>query len=125
MNIRFHLNRKTIAVAARLMLAAVALPAVTACVDTDDIWDNIHDLDSRVDALEKKVADTNGDIQALQTIVSAMEKNVTVTAVDETANGYVIKFSDGKIATISNGRDGQKAPTEKTGKTASTPPKSP
>lgn len=116
MNIRFHLNRKALVVAARLMLAAVALPAVTACVDTDDIWDNIHDLDSRVDALEKKVADTNGDIQALQTIVSAMEKNVTVTAVDETANGYVIKFSDGKIATISNGRDGQNGADGKDGK---------
>lgn len=116
MNIRFHLNRKAFAVAARLLLAALALPAVTACVDTDDIWDNIHDLDSRVDALEKKVADTNGDIQALQTIVSAMEKNVTVTAVDETANGYVIKFSDGKIATISNGRDGQNGADGKDGK---------
>lgn len=106
MTIRFHFYRKAFVMAVGLVLAAVALPALTGCVDTDDIWDNIHDLDSRVDALEQKVADTNGDIKALQTIVSALEKNVTVTAVDETANGYVIKFSDGRIATVSNGRDG-------------------
>ncbi len=82
--------------------------ALTGC--RGRIWDELEELDNRVTALEEVVKKTNDDIAALQTIVNALQNNVYVLSVETTPNGYVINFSDGTSAIISNGQDGANAP---------------
>lgn len=98
---------KFLKVSAALAVALASATALTGCHDeTKDLWDDLGELTDRVDRLEAAVAKTNGDLEALQTIINALQNSVTVTAVDKTTNGYVIKFSNGTTATISDGADG-------------------
>lgn len=96
-----------------LTLLAIALLGVATwgcSYDDDDLWKAVDDLDGRVEALEQAVKDANTDIDALRKLVDALQKNVTVTSVVENADGYTINFSDGKTATITNGKNGIDAP---------------
>jgi len=94
-----------------IALTVALSPALTSCSDDhDDLWDSIDDLDDRVTTLEQSVKDANTDIDAISTIVAAIRQQVTVTSVTQTANGYEIKFSDGKTAVITNGTNGTNAP---------------
>ena len=80
---------------------------LTGCeYDDTNLWNEVENVKNRVTALEEAVKKTNNDISALQTIVDALQKMVYVTSVQTTADGYVINFSDGTTATITNGKDG-------------------
>ena len=94
------------------MLLAVAIVGIsmTGCYDDDALWNEMESVKNRITTLEEAVQKTNGDLSALQTIVSALQKNVYVSEVNQSANGYVIKFTDGKSATITNGTNGVDAP---------------
>lgn len=94
------------------MLLAVAIVGIsmTGCYDDDELWNEMEQIKDRVTTLEEAVQKTNDDLTALQTIVSALQKNVYVSEVSQTANGYAIKFTDGKSATITNGTNGVDAP---------------
>jgi len=81
--------------------------------DPTDIWDNIHSLDERVTSLEEQCRRINSNIEALQTIVAALQNNDYVTSVTPiyegaTEIGYVITFSKGGKATIYHGKNGAK-----------------
>ncbi|MDR2773185.1 MAG: DUF4988 and DUF4465 domain-containing protein [Tannerella sp.] len=78
--------------------------------DDDDLWNAVDELDGRVKALEQAAKDANTDIDALRKLVDELQKNVTVTSVDKTDDGYTITFSDGETATITNGKNGINAP---------------
>lgn len=88
----------------KFMLCAAVLAAclaVTGCqTDNDDLWDAIG-------GLEDAVQQTNSDLEALQAIVEALQNSTTIDSVTPTDDGYVIRFSDGRSVSISNGRDGQ------------------
>ena len=75
--------------------------------DDSEVWNNLNDLDQRVTSLEERVSEMNRDIEALESIVKALEENIAVTSVEEIENGYILHFSDGTSATITNGRDGK------------------
>lgn len=91
------------------MLLAVAIVGIsmTGCYDDDELWNEMEQIKDRVETLEQAVIKTNEDIVALQTIVNALQKNVYVTSVEQSYEGYVIKFSDGTTAEIKNGKDGE------------------
>lgn len=90
---------------------ALLCGAMTGCdYDDSDLWNKIEEIDGRVDGLEKRVATTNSDLEALRLLVEALQENVTISAVETTGDGYTIRFSDGTSATISNGRNGVDAP---------------
>ena len=91
-----------------LALGVVAtLTAMVGCsYDDTSIWKEVDQIKDRVTTLEESVIKTNEDIAALQTIVNALQNNVYVTAVNTTADGYTIVFSDGTTATITDGKDG-------------------
>ncbi len=90
---------------------AFAAAMTTGCsYDDDDIWSAVNDLDQRVEKLEQASQQMTSDISALQTIVNAMQNNITITDIAQNENGYTITFSDGTTATISNGIDGAAAP---------------
>ena len=91
------------------MLLAVAIVGIsmTGCYDDDELWNEMEQIKDRVTTLEEAVIKTNEDIVALQTIINALQKNIYVTSVTPTANGYTIQFSDGTTAEIKNGKDGE------------------
>ena len=90
---------------------AATLTAMVGCsYDDEALWNEMEQIKDRVTTLEEAVIKTNEDIVALQTIVEALQNNVYVVAVNTTADGYVIEFSDGTTATINNGKDGVNAP---------------
>jgi len=91
------------------LLAMVVLTGiVSSCkYDDDELWDSVNNLADRVTALETVTKQMNSDLSAMQSIISALEKQVSVSSVEELADGYIIHFSDGTKATIKNGADGK------------------
>lgn len=94
-----------------LWMTALLCGAMWSCeYDDGDLWQKVDDLDSRVEKLEKAVKETNTDLDALRRLIEAMQQNIYVTAVTQTADGFTIDFSDGTSASISNGKNGIDAP---------------
>ena len=85
------------------------------------------DLENRVSELEKKLAElesrVNANAKSISDLVAAAESAVTINSVSPTAdgNGYVIVFSNGNTATITNGVDGNDGKDGKDGKDGHTP----
>ena len=93
--------------------------AFTSCqFDDSDIWDkfgemeeSIRDHEERISALEELCKQMNTNIEALQTIVAALEKRDYVTNVSEVRSngeviGYTISFAYSDTVTIYHGKDG-------------------
>lgn len=104
-----------------LTLSAIALAIVaSSCSKFDDsaIWDKLNeqeqtlnDHEKRIVALEELCRQLNTNIDALQTIVEALEKKDYVTNVspvreDGEIVGYTISFANSDTITIYNGKDG-------------------
>ena len=92
-----------------LFLFAGALSAmVVGCTqfDATDLWDEINNLKDAQEELEEEQDKMQAQIDAQQTLLNALANKLTITAVTETENGYIVKFSDGSTATISDGKDG-------------------
>ncbi len=102
-----------------LLAAAVVGLFAWGCEKYDDTALNkkIDGLDTRVTALEKAVQDLNNTtIPGLKSLIEALQKQVSISSVTPTADGYVISFSDGTKATLTNGKDGKDGANGKDGK---------
>ena len=97
------------------MLAA-GLLGFAAC--TGELEDRVTSLENRLDKLEALV---NDNVNSIKALVEANAKAVTINSVTTTDNGYVIKFSDGTTATITNGQDGAPGQDGQDGKDAAAP----
>ena len=84
-----------------LIMLAAGLLGFAAC--TGELEDRVTALENRLDKLEALV---NDNVNSIKALVEANAKAVTINSVTTTDNGYVIKFSDGTTATITNGQDG-------------------
>ena len=82
------------------------ISAVSCKYDDSELWDRVNDLDDRLTSIESQLNKMNSNINSIKSIVNALEGNVYVTKVTETADGYIIEFSDGTTATIADGEDG-------------------
>lgn len=89
----------------RLIYAFAALAILagifTSCSDYVKT-DEFNNLEKRVATLEDLVNTASTNIGALQSAISVLEGKTSISGVEETADGYVIKFSDGKSVTITN-----------------------
>ncbi len=96
----------------RTALTALVAAALGACSMYDDteLRDRLDDIDDKIASLEEVVNGINSDIDALQRIIEALEAEVTIDKVETGEDGYVIYFSDGTSARISDGTDGADAP---------------
>ena len=65
-----------------LMIAALSTSFYSCKTNTDDLWDSIHQLDGRVTSLEELCKQMNGNIGALQTLLQALQSNVSITKVN-------------------------------------------
>lgn len=79
---------------------AILCAAALCCCCTGELEDRVDALEERVSALEAK-AQANAD--AIAQLVKASNEAVTIESVSKTENGYLIKFSDGTEAVITNG----------------------
>ena len=100
----------------RLLLILVILASIISSCKYDDgeLWQSVEDLASQVSALENLTKQKNGDIEALQSIVNALEDAALVSEVEKSTDGYILHFTNGTTATIRNGvdgKDGMDAPT--------------
>lgn len=85
-----------------MSMALVAALAIS-CYDDSKVWE-------KLDSLEAKLAELTTQVNSVSSIVSALEKNVYVSAVNEVTGGYEIEFTDGKKVTVKDGKDGANAP---------------
>ncbi len=88
----------------KALFTIAAVAAVFCCSCTKDLEDRVGNLEDRVKALEQAV---NANVSSIEQLLKASKEAVTITKVDVEADGYTIHFSDGKIAKISNGKDGE------------------
>ena len=88
-------------------LVAVATLGLTACDDYDDgaLWDAVNDHENRIEALEQWQEQVNGNIAALQQLLSTTDYITKVTPVTEDGRqvGYTIEFLNQPPITIYNG----------------------
>ncbi len=74
--------------------------------DDSALWNKVNDLDRRVTTIESTLSRMNNDINTMNVLVNAIQKNVYVTNVIETVTGYQITFSDNRTINIYHGTDG-------------------
>lgn len=92
------------------ILCAVLLLSLTAC-QYDEIWEQLRDHEQRIEQLEKQCGELNSNVEALQTILAAVQQNDYVTEVmkiveDGVEVGYSITFAKSGTITIYHGVDG-------------------
>ena len=92
------------------VVAFFAISLISCKYDDDALWSEMDQVKDRVKALEEAVKEANSNIDAVQSIIEALQKNIYVTSVTPTTDGYTITFSDNKTATITNGKNGIDAP---------------
>lgn len=96
-----------------MLVASVLALVVSSCgYDDTAIWDKVNAVEDRVAKLEELCNKTNSDIEALQTIVTALQQNdyvVSVAPVIEGGKtiGYTITFAKSGEVTIYHGQDGK------------------
>ena len=61
------------------------------------------DYDDDIENLQGQI---NANAEAIKTINDLVAKGSVISSVEPTANGIIIKLSDGKSYTIENGKDG-------------------
>ena len=113
------------------LFAIVLAVGVSSCSKFDDsaIWDKLNeqeqtlnDHEKRIAALEELCKQLNTNINALQTIVEALEKrdyitNVSPVRKDGEVIGYTISFANSDTITIYHGENGQDGADGKDGYT--------
>ena len=88
------------------MLVVLTGIASSCKYDDEELWDYVTDLADRISTLETLTKQMNGDIAAMQSIISALENKVYISEVEKLTDGYILHFTDGTTATIKNGIDG-------------------
>ena len=80
-----------------LLLMLVVLTGIsTSCkYDDDELWGSVEDVADRIAALETLTKQKNSDIAAMQTILTALEKQAAVSEVENLTDGCIIHFTDG------------------------------
>ena len=105
-----------------LLPVAFVMLAVGACVRFDDapIWDKLKEHEERIAELERQCERLNGNVQALQTVLEAVQQNDYVTDVvkvveDGVEIGYCLTFAKGGTVTVYHGTNGEDGDAPKIG----------
>lgn len=82
------------------------LAAASLCACNGDLKDRVDTLETKVAALESKV---NENVSSIAKLADAAAKAVTIASVTENDDktSFTIKFSDGKTAVLTNGKDAE------------------
>lgn len=104
----------------------VALVVSSCSYDDAPVWDKLNNHEERITSLETLCKQMNTNIEALQAIVEALEKNdfiTNVTPIEEGGEviGYTITFAKGEPITIYHGEDGEDGANGSNGNDGQTP----
>ncbi len=82
------------------------LAAASICACNGDLKDRVDTLETKVAALESKV---NENVSSIAKLAEAAANAVTIASVtpNEDKTSYTIKFSDGRTAVLTNGKDAE------------------
>lgn len=82
------------------------LAAASLCACNGDLKDRVDTLETKVAALESKV---NENVSSIAKLAEAAANAVTIASVtpNEDKTSYTIKFSDGKTAVLTNGKNAE------------------
>ena len=89
----------------------ITLIAAISCTKLDEVWEELRDHEERIQKLETLCNKLNSNVEAIQTILTAMEQNDYVTDIvkvmeDGVEVGYSITFAKGGTVTIYHGTNG-------------------
>ena len=92
------------------ILCTTLLLTLTAC-QHEDIWNELREHEQRIEQLEKQCRELNTNVQAIQSILNAIQQNDYVTEVmkimeDGVEVGYSLTFAKGGTVTVYHGRNG-------------------
>ena len=101
------------------ILCTTLLLALTGC-QHEDIWEELRDHEQRIEQLEKLCRELNSNVEAIQTVLAALQQNDYVTEVmkimeDGMEVGYSLTFAKSGTVTIYHGADGSDGSTPKIG----------
>ena len=110
----------------KLLSLLSALALTFGCYNDSDIREELREHEARLTTLETLCQQANSNIEALQTAVSALEKNVYVSAIVPVKKngeviGYAISFTNAETITIYHGQDGDKGEQGEKGNDGATP----
>ncbi|MBQ7253233.1 MAG: hypothetical protein IJS30_00975 [Bacteroidales bacterium] len=93
------------------IVLSAGILAFSGCLDTEQLQNDISDLQRRVKALEEFVARMNNDIEAIRILASADQNGDYITAVTPITVGgdtigYTIAFVKGDPISVYNGKNG-------------------
>lgn len=87
-----------------LVVCAAVAALVCACNKYDGA---ISDLEKRIESTEQSVNGLVSKVEALQTLINAIQSGVSIKSVVPVDGGFTVTFSDGNSFTVVNGKDGQ------------------
>ena len=98
----------------KIITIALTFLSLVSCTNLDEVWAELRDHEERIQKLEALCNKLNSNVEAIQTILTALEQNDYVTDIvkvmeDGVEVGYSITFAKGGTVTIyhgSNGADG-------------------
>lgn len=88
------------------LLSAALLAGACQKYDDSVLKNRIGDLENRVTSLEATVNTLNGNVSSVQTLVQALQDNITISVISKNKDGFTITFSDGQSVDIQNGEKG-------------------
>ena len=114
-----EINRLALMKKLLTILCTTLLLALTGC-QHEDIWEELRDHEQRIEQLEKQCRELNTNIEAIQTILTAIQQRDYVTEVMKIMEGgvevgYNITFAKAGTVTIYHGTDGSEGSTPKIG----------
>ena len=104
----------------KLIIIITALLSALACTNLDKIQEQLRDHEQRIQKLEALCTQLNSNVEAIQTILTALEQNDYITDITKITEagieiGYSITFAKGGTVNIYHGSNGTDAPAPKIG----------
>lgn len=95
----------------KFTLFLIFLLSTISCTNLDYIWEELREHEERIEKLETECQRLNSNIQALHTILTALQQNDYITGLvkimeDGVEVGYSISFAKSGTITIYHGTDG-------------------
>ena len=104
----------------KFLTIIIAILAAISCTNLDEVWAELRDHEARIERLETECLKLNSNIEAVQTVLKALQSNDYVTDIVKIMEngvevGYSITFAQSGTVTIYHGSDGADGAAPKIG----------
>ncbi|MBR5499836.1 MAG: hypothetical protein IKV75_06720, partial [Bacteroidales bacterium] len=99
----------------RLFIIITAILSAVSCANLDEVWEELREHEERIEKLETECRRLSSNIDAVQTVLEALQKNDYATAVtkiveDGVEVGYSISFAQSGTIEVYHSNDKYKSP---------------